>query len=64
MPRYAKFRAGKDAAPRMGKVVREADAAELDHKAIEVKSSPSLVAKKVKGAKGKKKAKKAKKLNA
>ena len=64
MARFARFKAKKDSAPKMGKAVRDAESAEMDGIVAKVKNTPGLVAKKLKGAKGKKKAKKAKKLNA
>lgn len=65
MPKYAKFKAHKDPAPKMGKVVSDSDKAALEVDVTAIKRSPALRARPLPGKKRKgKKAKRARKLNA
>ena len=65
MPKYAKFKAKKELAPKMGMVTQTQVQAALNDEADTVTKTKALVAKKLPGKRKKgKKAKRAKKLNA
>lgn len=66
MAKFARFKAKKDQAPKMGAavVVKDVDQAKVDRVAAAVKASPSERAKPIKPATKKKRSKRAKKLPA